>query len=125
MELAIPHRFVIEIGVVRPHSNKGRIMQQNRNSQRNLDRRLDIIHMVFCVLILAMAALAFINPEENMTLFPLVFFSAALLRLISGGFHVRTDFREGRIRAETVLDFVFGSTIMVIGFISAISIWKS
>ena len=43
-------------------------MQQLHSGSRGSGRKLDIIHIVLGILILVMAALAFLDPEQNLSL---------------------------------------------------------
>ena len=47
---------------------------------RQPSRTLDMVHIIIGIVIVVMAVMAFINPTENMVLFPLIFFAAAILR---------------------------------------------
>ena len=48
-------------------------MYQRRGGSQSESRTLDLIHIIFCIIILVMAVLAFLKPSENMMLFPLIF----------------------------------------------------
>lgn len=90
---------------------------------RNSSRRLDILHIVVGIVISVMAVLAFIDPKENMVLFPLIFFAAALLKLISAFSSLRTGDHDRKIATRGFLQLLAGILILGVGIISAVSIW--
>ena len=51
-------------------------VQRKRKSPRNTTLILDWLHIITGILVVAMAVTAFINPEDNMILFPVIFFLA-------------------------------------------------
>ena len=51
---------------------------------RQPSRMLDMVHIIIGIVIVVMAVMAFIDPTENMVLFPLIFFAAAILKIVSG-----------------------------------------
>ncbi len=99
-------------------------MQQLHSGSRGSGRKLDIIHIVLGILILVMAALAFLDPEQNMMLFPLIFLTAALLRLISAGYTIIQLPHEKKRRARTAFDTITGILLLLLTAISAVEIWR-
>ncbi len=88
-------------------------------------RTLDMVHIVIGIIIVVMAVFAFISPTENMVLFPLIFFTAAALKLTCGITAI-TDARrehERAVRLQGVLQLLAGLVILVIGVLSAVSVW--
>jgi hypothetical protein len=72
-----------------------------------------------------MSVMAFINPVDNMVLFPLIFLAAAALKIICG-VTVATRYNsehDRKIRFRGSLQIVTGVIIFGIGIISAVSIW--
>ena len=90
---------------------------------RNSSRRLDIFHIVLGIIIIVMAILAFIDPKENMVLFPLIFFSAALLKIISAVSTLRTGDHDRKKTTQGFLQLLAGVLILGVGIVSAVSIW--
>jgi len=92
---------------------------------RGTSRQLDIVHIILGVIIVVMAIMAFINPVENMVLFPLIFFVAAVLKLISGVAVIMNANSEHdrKVHVKGYLQIIIGVIILGIGIISAVSIW--
>ncbi|MBP3241752.1 MAG: hypothetical protein J6M92_14600 [Oribacterium sp.] len=92
---------------------------------RGTSRQLDIVHIILGVIIVVMAIMAFINPVENMVLFPLIFFVAAVLKFISGVSVIMNANSEHdrRVHVKGSLQIIIGVIILGIGIISAVSIW--
>ena len=64
-------------------------VQGKRKSPRNTTLILDWLHIITGILVVAMAVTAFINPEDNMILFPVIFFLAAILNSVNGVYRYR------------------------------------
>ena len=60
------------------------MIQEKKKSGRNLYFALDMLHIVVGILIVILAVLAFLNPEENRILFPVIFLLAAVLNFANG-----------------------------------------
>ncbi len=92
---------------------------------RGTTKYLDILHIVLGVVIIVMAVMAFTSPNENMVLFPLIFFAAAVLKIASGVtvvMHVSPD-QDRKTHLRGSMQIAAGVIILGIGFISAVSIW--
>ncbi|SFG06133.1 DUF6637 family protein [Oribacterium sp. WCC10] len=92
---------------------------------RGTSRQLDFIHIVLGITIAVMAVMAFINPVENMVLFPLIFFAAAALKIISGVtviINANSD-HDRKFHFRGSFQIFVGVIILGIGIISAVSIW--
>ena len=61
-------------------------MSRYNQTIRQSSRRLDLFHIVLGLALLVMAVLAFVDPNTNMVLFPLIFFTAAAIKLVSQGY---------------------------------------
>ena len=84
---------------------------------------LDVLHLAAGILIVVMGLLAFINPQENSGLFPLVFFLAAVLSLVSGIFGLKVDTRTNKKKAIGMFHLGLGACLAAVGVLSAVSIW--
>ena len=51
-------------------------LQEKRKKSANIAFALDILHIVVGILIVIFAVLAFLNPDENRILFPVIFLLA-------------------------------------------------
>ncbi len=98
-------------------------MYQMHTGPRNNGRKLDIIHIVLGIVIVVMAVMAFISPEENMVLFPLIFFTAAAIRMISAYFIIRSAEHDKKINTRGIGELAVGILILILGIVSAVSIW--
>ena len=92
-------------------------------SPRKYGTILDWTHIIVGVIIVIMAILAFTNPGENMILFPLIFFLAAFLNLMTGWFYLKMYPRMKKKRASGAGYLAAGAVILVLCIISAVSIW--
>ena len=92
---------------------------------RETAKTLDMVHIVLGVVIIVMAVMAFINPDENMVLFPLIFMAAATLKIMCGIAVIRNvgSDHDRKIRFRGFLQILAGVVILGIGIVSAVSIW--
>ena len=98
--------------------------QGRRRSPRNTTLILDWLHIVIGVCVVVMAVIAFINPENNMILFPFIFFLAAVLNIVNGVYRYRQSGRDKKkkfLSAGLLLASVF---LLAVTVISANSIWR-
>ena len=87
--------------------------QEKKRNPRNAALILDLLHIVIGILVVICAILAFLDPEGNSILFPVIFWLAALL---SG--HDRKKQAGGA--AQCLLAVI----LTILGALSAISIWR-
>ena len=92
--------------------------QEKKKNPRNTAMMLDMLHIVVGVLVVACTVLAFVNPERNSFLFPVIFWLAALLNGVNGWNRFQNGGR-GAAALWAVAAFLF-----VIGLLSAVSIWR-
>ncbi len=100
-------------------------MYQRRGGSQSESRTLDLIHIIFCIIILVMAVLAFLKPSENMMLFPLIFFLAAVLRLLDAFFLFRKISHEKKKKKKAVFELTVGILILILALMSAMTIWQA
>lgn len=91
---------------------------------KNMGRRIEVIHILFGIVIVVMAVLAFTDPEENMVLFPLIFLFSAALKLISGFYRFRQAEHDRKKTTSAAAEIIFGILILGVGIISIVSIWR-
>ena len=101
-----------------------RYRQVRRNSPRNTSLILDWVHIIIGVLVVVMAVAAFINPENNMILFPVIFFLAAALNVVNGVYRYQQSGRDKRKKASAVGLMLIAVFLLAVMVISAISIWR-
>jgi uncharacterized membrane protein HdeD (DUF308 family) len=84
---------------------------------------LDIVHIAVGILIVVLAIISFLNPEENMFLFPIIFFLAAALNLINGIHKIRVGGRDKKRKISGIVTLLFAILLAALTVVSAISIW--
>ena len=63
-------------------------------SSRNLGYFLDLLHIGIGSIIVILAVLSFLNAENNLVLFPVIFMLAAVLNLVNGWVKIRQSGRD-------------------------------
>ena len=84
---------------------------------------LDAMHIIIGIAVVVMAVISFLDTETYMFLFPAIFFLAAVLNLVTGKYWLSRTKRERRRRTAAVFQMVFGTTMLIFTFLSAMSIW--
>ncbi|MEG0369029.1 MAG: DUF6637 family protein [Hungatella sp.] len=97
--------------------------QDRRRTPKNATLIMDWIHIVIGVLIVLMALIAFLNPEENQLLFPLIFLLAAILNLLNGVYRFRRSGHEKKKKALGIGQLVIALFLFLMVIISTVSIW--
>ena len=94
-----------------------------RRKVRSESMALDAMHIIVGIAVVVMSVISFLDPEEHMFLFPVIFFLAAVLNLATGKYWLSRTKRERRRQTAAVFQMVFGTLLLVFTFLSAISIW--
>ena len=84
---------------------------------------LDAMHIIIGIAVVVMAVISFLDTERSMFLVPAIFFLAAVLNLVTGKYWLSRTKRERRRRTAAVFQMVFGTTLLIFTFLSAMSIW--
>ncbi|MBQ2425240.1 MAG: hypothetical protein II263_01905, partial [Lachnospiraceae bacterium] len=66
---------------------------EKRRKVRGTTVALDTMHIVIGIAIVLMVVVSFLNPEEYMILFPIIFLLAAILNLVTGNHKLRRSKR--------------------------------
>lgn len=98
--------------------------QGRRKSPRNTTLILDWVHIIIGILVVAMAVIAFINPEDNMILFPLIFFLTAVLNTVNGIYRYRQSGRNKKKKVLALGLLVIALFLLMMAVISGLSIWR-
>lgn len=98
-------------------------IQERGRSLRNASMIVDILHIVVGILIVVLAVISFLSPEDHMLFFPAIFFLAGMLNLINGAYKIRLSGREKKKKAAGMAVLMFGILLMALTVISAVSIW--
>ena len=101
-----------------------RYRQARRNSPRNTSLILDWVHIITGALVVIMAVAAFVDPEDNMILFPVIFFLAAVLNMVNGVYRYQQSGRDKRKKASAMGLMGIAVFLRVVMAISAFSIWR-
>lgn len=94
-----------------------------RRKARGTTMALDTMHIVIGILVVLMAVVSFVNPEEYMFFFPVIFLLAAILNLATGRYKLGRSKRNQKKKAAAVVQIVFGVILVVLAAVSAVSIW--
>lgn len=85
---------------------------------------LDVLHLGLGSIIVILAVISFLNAENNLVLFPVIFMLAAVLNLVNGWVKIRQSGRNKKKIAGGAGLILFGIALVVLSCISAFSIWK-
>lgn len=100
------------------------LKQEKRKGGRTSAFALDIIHIAAGILIVGLAVLAFLNPEDNMILFPIIFLLAGALNFLNGFERYRSNRGRKKERASGAVLMGVGALLFLLCVISAITIWR-
>lgn len=93
-------------------------------SNRSFSFILDVIHVVICLVIILLAVLSFLNAENNLFFFPVVFMLAAFLNLLNGWVKIKQSGRDKRLKFGGAGLMLLGAALVVLAVVSAFSIWR-
>lgn len=99
-------------------------MQEKKKNPRNVAMVLDLMHIVIGILVIICTVFAFLNPEKNQILFPVIFCLAALLNAMNGRYKILSGGRDKKIKAGGAVQCVVAGLLLAVGIVSAISIWR-
>lgn len=99
------------------------LKQEKKRTRRTYAFALDMIHIIIGILIVVLSVLAFLNPEDNMILFPIIFLLAAILNFLNGfeRFHNSRGQKKKRTSGMTLM--IIGAALFLLCIISTITIW--
>ncbi|MEY8337440.1 DUF6637 family protein [Lachnospiraceae bacterium 62-35] len=97
--------------------------QEKKKNPRNTTVFLDVIHIVLGAVIVVLAVLSFLNPEDHMIMFPVIFLLGAVLNLITGFCHIRGK-RDKKTKRGGIAQILLGLLLVLLSAISAVSIWR-
>lgn len=100
------------------------LIQEKKKNPRNMAMYLDLLHIAVGVLVVICTVLAFLNPERNQFLFPVIFCLAAVLNGVNGWYRLRECGRDKRKKFGGLMLCFSGCVLLAICVISAISIWR-
>ena len=100
------------------------MVKERKRNPRSDALMLDLIHIVIGILVVVCAVFAFLDPEKNRFLFPVIFALAALLNSVNGWMELKNSGRDKRRRNAGVLQCMAAVLLLAVGVVSAISIWR-
>ena len=80
------------------------------------NHKIDILYGVIALIIFIMSVMALGNPDENMVLFPFIFFFAFVLRI----FVLERRMEEGK---RKYIQLVIALALLILSVVSGISLW--
>ena len=81
------------------------------------NHKMDILYGVIALIIFIMSVMALGNPDENMVLFPFIFFFAFILRLFV---FIERRREEGK---RKYIQLVIALALLMLSVVSGISLW--
>lgn len=96
--------------------------QEKKRNPSSEAMMLDLIHIGVGVLVVICAIVAFLNPEKNRFLFPVIFWLAAFLNGVSGWYRLRDSGRDRKKKISGIALCAGAGLLVIIGILSAISI---
>ena len=99
------------------------MIPEKKKSGRNLYFALDMLHIVVGILIVILAVLAFLNPEENRILFPVIFLLAAVLNFANGYDKFHRNRGRSKQRAAGTALMIVGTGLFFLCVLSTLTIW--
>lgn len=98
-------------------------VNERRRKVRSESMALDMMHIVIGVIVVVLAAISFVNPDEYMFFFPVIFLLAAFLNLVTGKYRLGRSGRNHKVKVSAVLQMLFGAALLALAVVSAVSIW--
>ena len=98
--------------------------QPGKKTSRNSSFILDLIHIVIGIAIVMLSVISFLNPNGHLTLFPVIFFLAAVLNYVNGYFRINQSGRDKKKKIGGVLLLLLGTGLTVLAVVSAVSLWR-
>lgn len=98
--------------------------QGKKKNPRSATLMMDWVHICIGLLIVILAVIAFLNPENNRFLLPIIFLLAAVLNVFTGVHKYRQSGRDKKKKASAVLQFILAVLLLAVMTVSAISIWR-
>lgn len=98
-------------------------VQEKARRPRNTELFIDIMHIAIGIVIVVLSVISFLEPQDHMLLFPIIFFLAAILNLVHGSSRFRQSLRERKGKLSGAGMIIFGICLTALSVISAVSIW--
>lgn len=99
-------------------------MQEGKKNPRSTAVILDIIHIVTGLLVTICTILAFVNPEQNRIMFPVIFALAAFLNGVNGCVRLKNSRRNTKMKIAGIAQCAGAAVLLVFCVVSMVSIWR-
>ncbi|MCD8083622.1 MAG: hypothetical protein LUE86_09005 [Clostridiales bacterium] len=99
-------------------------LREKKKNPRNTAVMLDLIHIVVGILVVACVVMAFLFPEKNRFLFPVVFWLAAFLNSVNAWNRLAHSSRDKKKKASGLAFGLVAVALLVTGILSAVSMWR-
>lgn len=96
--------------------------QDRRRNPHNEAMMLDLLHIVVGILTVICAVLAFLDPEKNQILFPVIFWLAGILNGINGWYKLKNSGRNKKRKIGGVALCLIAGFLVLVGIASAFTI---
>lgn len=97
---------------------------ERKKGLRSITVSIDLVHIAVGILIVILAVISFLNPENHMLLLPLIFLLAATLNIVNGIHVFRRSGRENKKKINGIFQMITGILLVVLSVVSAVSIWR-
>ena len=98
--------------------------QGKKKNPRSATLLMGWVHICIGLLIVILAVIAFLNPEDNRVLLPVIFLLAVILNVFTGVHKYRQSGMDRKKKAAALVQFVLAAVLFAIMAVSAISIWR-
>ncbi|HJC46681.1 MAG TPA: TMEM134 family protein [Candidatus Lachnoclostridium pullistercoris] len=97
---------------------------EKKRGPKNGAMVLDVLHVALGLMIVILGVLTFLNPENHMLFFPVIFFLGGVLNLADGFYTRRLAVRGRKNRRAGWVTLLVGALLVGVSVLSALSIWR-
>ena len=97
---------------------------EKKKPPKNEPMILDVLHISLGLMIVILGVLTFLNPENHMLFFPVIFFLGSVLNFADGVYTRSLAARGRRNRKAGWLTLLVGVLLLGLSVLSALSIWR-
>lgn len=100
-----------------------RVQSSRSKNPRAFQNFVDMVHVISCLVIVALTVFLYINPERYILFFPLVFLISAGLNFITAIYKWRTAGHRKSQKAKAVFFILLGAALCILTVVSLVSVW--
>ena len=97
---------------------------EKKRGPKNGAMVLDVLHVALGLMIVILGVLTFLNPENHMLFFPVIFFLGSVLNFADGVYTRSLAARGRRNRKAGWVTLLVGVLLLGLSVLSALSIWR-